>query len=105
MPPKTGVPTARRLKAPGPLRDDQRQQAEDEGEAGHHHRAEAQARALDRGVADRLALAALLDGELDDQDAVLGGQRDEHHEADLRIDIEGEPCERDGADRAEHARR
>ncbi len=31
---------------------------------------------------------ALLLGELDDQDAVLGRQRDQHHQADLRIEIE-----------------
>ena len=45
MPPNTGVPTARRLLRPGADRDDQRQQAEDEGEARHHHRAEPQAAA------------------------------------------------------------
>ena len=31
---------------------------------------------------------ALLLGEFDDQDAVLGGQRDQHHQADLRVDVE-----------------
>ena len=88
MPPNTGVPTARRLAAPAPLGDDQRQQAEDEGEAGHHHRAEAQPRAFDRGLEDRLAVRALLHRELDDQDAVLGRERDQHDEADLGVDVE-----------------
>ena len=43
-------------------------------------------------IADsRIALpcAPLLDGELDDQDAVLGGERDQHDQADLGIDVEG----------------
>ena len=91
MPPNTGVPTARRLSAPAPLGDDQRQQAEDEGEAGHHHRPEAQPRALDRRSRIDLPWLPLLDRELDDQDAVLGGERDQHDEADLGIDVEGEP--------------
>ena len=42
-------------------------------------------------VEELLAGAPLLDGELDDQDAVLGGERHQHHQADLGIDVEGEP--------------
>ena len=53
MPPNTAVPTARRLAAPAPVRDHQRHEAEDEGEAGHHDGAEAQLRGLHRGVRDR----------------------------------------------------
>jgi len=81
MPPKTGVPTAR-AEGAGPGRDDQRHQAEDEGETGHHDRPEAQARARRRGLGDRLAAAPLPlpGGKLDDQDAVLGRQGDQHHE-------------------------
>ena len=52
----------------GAARDHQRHEAGDEREAGHHHRPEAQARALDRGIDDRSAALALLLGELDDQD-------------------------------------
>ena len=46
------------------------------------------------GFEDRLAVPPLLDGELDDQDAVLGGERHQHHQADLGIDVEGEPRQR-----------
>ena len=46
------------------------------------------ARAFDRGILYRFALASLFDGELDNQNAVFGSQRHQHHEADLRIDIE-----------------
>jgi hypothetical protein len=56
----------------GALGDNQRQKPEDKGEAGHHDRPEAQARAFDRRFQDRLAVAPLLNGELDDQDAILG---------------------------------
>ena len=90
MPPNTGVPTARRLSGAGAFGDHQGQQAQDEGEARHHHRPEAQARALDRRVEDLAPVPPLLDGELDDQDAVLGGERHQHHQADLGIDVEGE---------------
>ncbi len=84
----------------GAFGDHQRQQAQDEGEAGHDHRPEAQPRALDRRVEELAAMSSLLDGELDDQDAVLGGQRHQHDQADLGIDVEGEaqpPHEGDGA--------
>ena len=66
----------------------QRQQAEDEGERRHHHRPEPQPRALGRGLEQRHALLALLLGELDDQDAVLGCEADQHHHADLPVEIE-----------------
>ena len=34
---------------------------------------------------------ALVLGEFDDQDAVLGGERDQHDETDLRVEIERQP--------------
>ena len=103
MPPNTGVPTARRLRRRRPLAITSGTRPEDEGEARHHHRAEAQPRALDRGLDDRLALLALLDRELDDQDRVLGGERDQHDEADLGVDVEVEPATTAPRDGAEHA--
>ena len=45
-------------------------------------------RAHDRRLLDRLAVLALLLGEFDDQDAVLGRERDQHHDADLGIKVE-----------------
>ena len=76
-----------------PVREHQRDQAGDEGEAGHHHRPEPLARALDRGLRDRQAVLAPLLGELDDQDAVLGGERDQHDDADLGVDVVVEPAD------------
>ena len=83
MPPNTGVPTSRRASCESAGRDHQRKQPEDEGKRRHHHRAEAQSRALGRRLEQRNALLALLLGELHDQDAVLRGQPDQHHHADL----------------------
>ena len=48
---------------------------------------------------------ALLLGELDDQDAVLGGERDQHHHADLRVEIERQARTAQPDERAEHADR
>ena len=95
MPPNTAVPTARRLICGGAGRDHQRQQAEDEGDRGHHHRAEPHLRPQRGGFHDRMPGFALLLGEFDDQNAVLGGQRDQHHEADLAVKIEIEPGDLD----------
>src|SRR5262249_19553911 len=48
---------------------------------------------------------ALLLAELDDQDAVLRRQSDQHHHADLPIEIEREAAHDDRNERAEHADR
>ncbi len=39
------------------------------------------------------ALIAKLVGELDDQDAVLRGEADQHDKADLRVDVERLACQ------------
>ncbi len=44
-----------------------------------------------RSVGDGHALLAPDLGEFDDQDAVLGGERNQHDETDLRIEIVVEP--------------
>ncbi len=67
------------------VRDDERQEPQNEGERGHHHRAEPHPRAQRGGVFDGKARLALLLGEFDDEDAVLGGERDQHDEPDLGI--------------------
>ena len=72
----------------GAAGQEQRQAAEHGGDHGHDHRAQAD----ERGVADRLvhrlAGVAELVGELDDQDAVLRHQADQHDQADLAVDVE-----------------
>ena len=46
-----------------------------------------------------------LAGELDDQDGVLGGEADQHDQADLDEDVVVEAAERDAEQRGEHAER
>src|ERR1700746_2985771 len=48
---------------------------------------------------------ALLFGEFNDKDAVLGGERDQHDKADLAVKIEVQSRDLDGEIRAEHADR
>ena len=50
-----------------------------------------------------LALFALLLGEFDDQDAVLGCECDQHNQADLRVEVERQAREDDADERGEHA--
>jgi hypothetical protein len=60
---------------------------QDEGERGHQDRSQAGSCRLDHGVAPALALLFGLLGELDDQDGVLGGEADEHDQANLDQDV------------------
>ena len=71
----------------GPLGQQQGHHPQDEGERGHEDGPEAQARALQGGVAHRQAGLALVLGELDDEDGVLGRQAHEHDDADLGVDV------------------
>ncbi len=73
---------------PGADRDHQRHDAEDERERGHQDRPQTQLHRRQRGVAARQPRLALVLGEFDNQDRVLAGQADQHHEADLREDVD-----------------
>ena len=68
--------------------DQQRHDAQDEGERSHHDRPQAELAGVQgRLAAARPRLAAVL-GELHDQNRVLAGQSDQHHEADLGEDVD-----------------
>ena len=88
MPPNTGVPTSRRASFEAPVAITSgtrpRMKANDVIITG---RKRSRAPSVGRLV-QRDALLALLLGELDDQDAVLGREADQHDHADLRIEIE-----------------
>ena len=87
MPPNTGVATSRRASCAARA-DDQRHRprmkAKDVIITGRN-RSRAPSVAASQ---QRHAVLALLLGEFDDQDAVLGRQADQHHHADLRVQIE-----------------
>src|ERR1700747_2088145 len=74
-------------------RNHKREQSKDEGKARHHHRAKTQRRGLDRSRVDVFSEPSLLDGESNNQNAVLGGERDERYQADLGIHVEAQPCD------------
>ena len=54
-------------------------------------------------VEDRLSLPPLIHGELDDEYAVLRRERDQHHQPDLRIDVETAARDHDRRNGAENA--
>ena len=87
MPPKTTVPRDCWLAAPAPAGRHERHDAQDERDRSHHDRPKAPARGFDRRIDGRHALRLELPRELDDQDRVLGGERDHQHQADLRVEI------------------
>ena len=108
MPPATGADRVARAGA-GAGGNRQRQHAEDERQRRHEDRPQADAAGLERRIHDRLALLAQLLGELDDQDRVLGGEADQHHQADLAEDVvrqAAQPLRRERAEDGErHASR
>jgi len=62
-------------------------------------------RAASTAADQRRALILQLLGELDDQDRVLGGQPDQHHETHLGEDIVVLPAQHDPDDRRDQAHR
>jgi hypothetical protein len=52
---------------------------------------------------DAFAGMALLDRELDDQNPVLGGKRDQRDKTDLRVHVEAQPGDEYPGDRAQRA--
>ena len=88
MPPMTVVPRMRREAAPAPVAitsgTTPRMKAKAVMRIGRRRR---RAPASAASTSGRAALVLGL-RELDDQDGVLGGQPDEHHQADLREDVQ-----------------
>ena len=72
---------------PGAGGDHQGQQADDEGQGGHEHGAEAHSRPGQGGVVQALARLVLFLGEFDDEDGILGRQADEQHQTDLGVKV------------------
>ena len=99
MPLKTAVPSVRRISAPAPcetISGTTPRMKEHEvitiGRSRSLHAAK-------RRIAPRQAVMALHLGELDDEDRILAGQADQHHEADLREDVDVHPGNVDADDR------
>ena len=77
----------------GPLREHERDDAEDEGERGHQDRPEPEAAGFQCRFSSGGSRILGLLGELDNQDRVLARQTDEHHEANLREEAHVHPAE------------
>src|SRR4030088_490130 len=88
MPPNTVVPMDWRLAAPAPVANisgtTPRMKAKAVIRMGRRRRRPA---SIAASMMSRPSAPPAL-GELHDQDRVLGGKANEHHEADLRIDID-----------------
>ena len=87
MPPMTAVPMIWRATEPAP--DAVHSGTQPRMKANEVIRIGPQAKPcpFERRIHQRLALLVSFLGELDDQNRVLGGQADQHHQADLRINI------------------
>src|ERR1700675_1631843 len=72
---------------PGAARCPQRHATQDEREGRHQNGPETQSGSLQRGVRQRLPFLELILRKFHDQNRVLRGQPDEHHQSDLRVDI------------------
>ncbi len=91
---------------PRARRDRQRQNAEDEGEGGHQDRAQADSAGGDGGLEPAHAVIDLvLTREFDDQNSVLGSERDQHDEADLGEDVVVHAAKVDAENRGQQAHR
>ena len=105
MPPNTGVPTAWRVTAPAPCAitrgNSPRMKAKLVIITGRNLKPAASMAAASMSLPRR----ALLDSKRNDQNAVLRGKRDQHHEPDLRVDVEAQSSQHDRDDGAEYSRR
>jgi hypothetical protein len=87
----------------GAAGDDQRDDAQNEGERRHENRTQADAGGFNGRVENGHAALAQLLGEFHDQDGVLGGEADEHDQSDLAVDVVLLAAEPLRAERAEQA--
>ncbi len=71
--------------------EDQRQGAQHGRDQRHHDRPQADRGGFLHRFADAAPLVPQLVSEFDDQDAVLRHQPDQHHQPDLRIDVQRDP--------------
>jgi len=97
MPLNTVIPDRLACAGAGTRRQHQRQYAKNESKRRHQDRAKARARRLHRRFQHRPAIEdAPLACNFHDQNGVLGRERDQQHETDLRVKIvlEAKPVER-----------
>ena len=79
---------ARARAGPGGL--DQRKHAQHKGQRGHDDGPQAQPRRLNGRIGSAHAFAVFLRGKLDNQDGVFRRQPNQHHQANLKVNIVGQ---------------
>ncbi len=104
MPPNTAVPSAL-AGGSRSFGDGQRHDAQDEGERRHDDRSEAKARRPHGCFLDTFTPITYVAGEFDDQDRVFAGQRNDQHDADLRVDVVVHATNGDRGDRSQQTER
>src|SRR5262249_32278266 len=85
----------------GTVTDDERDDAENEGEAGHDDRPQPQLARFERGFSEIGSCLAPRLGELDDENGVLARQPHQHDETHLCEDVDVESREENAGDRTE----
>ena len=83
----------------------QRHDTQNKGEGRHQDRTQTQAACLDHRLNHGFAVFLPMAREFDDQDRVLGGKADQHHEADLGKDVVIHPAQVDADQRGQHRHR
>ena len=105
IPANTAMPSDRRISAPAPVATTRgttpRMNANQVIRIGRKRSFTASSVASQR----RNARLLLLLGKFDNQDRILAGQADQHHEADLREDRDLDPGQRDADHRAKQTHR
>src|SRR3981189_2902226 len=76
------------------LRKDQGKHAEDKRERGHEDGPKPEFRSFNRRIDNRSTLPPQLLSKFNNQNRVLGGQTDQHHQPDLAIDVVRETAQR-----------
>ncbi len=88
IPVETDIPIDLRALAPAPVASTSGKHPKDEREGRHQDRPQPRTSRTDRRVHDGSAMQqSLLPRNLDDQDRVLGAQRDQQHQPDLGIQV------------------
>ncbi|CAB3763182.1 hypothetical protein LMG29739_04052 [Paraburkholderia solisilvae] len=85
--------------------DRKRHAAENERERGHHDRPQTLFRRDHRRIENGLAALAVQHRELEDQNRILRGERNQHRQADLEVHVVVEPAQQDREQRAEQRER
>ena len=87
------------------MRNDQRRDAENEGERCHDDRTQSLLGRFQGGILRRHSRVTAFASRLHNQDCILGGQSDQHDESDLNEDVDIQVRDPESGNRAQQAHR